>query len=86
MVITAGNFVVPLLCDKIALVEQYSPSTTIILALLRFVRKRLCHMHLICLFVMLEKKNLISRSKPISSYHKYTMRYDKLQQMWKFLL
>lgn len=49
MVITAGNFVVPLLCDKIALVEQYSPSTTIILALLRFVRKGLCHMHLICL-------------------------------------
>uniref|UniRef100_A0A3Q4G958 Transmembrane channel-like protein n=1 Tax=Neolamprologus brichardi TaxID=32507 RepID=A0A3Q4G958_NEOBR len=41
MVITAGNFVVPLLCDKIALVEQYSPSTTIILALLRAVFLRL---------------------------------------------
>uniref|UniRef100_A0A668VE00 Transmembrane channel-like protein n=1 Tax=Oreochromis aureus TaxID=47969 RepID=A0A668VE00_OREAU len=43
MVITAGNFLVPLLCDKLALVEKYSPSTTIILALLRFVRKGLCH-------------------------------------------
>nr|XP_004541231.2 transmembrane channel-like protein 4 [Maylandia zebra] len=41
MVITAGNFVVPLLCDKIALVEQYFPSTTIILALLRAVFLRL---------------------------------------------
>ncbi|KAL3980655.1 cadherin 17, LI cadherin [Sarotherodon galilaeus] len=41
MVITAGNFVVPLLCDKLALVEQYSPSTTIILALLRAVFLRL---------------------------------------------
>lgn len=36
MVITAGNFVVPLLCDQIALIEQYSPSTTVIIALLRF--------------------------------------------------
>uniref|UniRef100_A0A673K4J2 Transmembrane channel-like protein n=1 Tax=Sinocyclocheilus rhinocerous TaxID=307959 RepID=A0A673K4J2_9TELE len=27
MVITASNFVVPLLCDKIALLEKYSPST-----------------------------------------------------------
>ncbi|CAI5663967.1 unnamed protein product [Oreochromis niloticus] len=41
MVITAGNFVVPLLCDKLALVEKYSPSTTIILALLRAVFLRL---------------------------------------------
>lgn len=36
IVITAGNFVVPALGDQIALVERYSPSTTIILALLRF--------------------------------------------------
>lgn len=36
IVITAGNFVVPMLGDQIALVERYSPSTTIILALLRF--------------------------------------------------
>lgn len=35
MVITGSNFVVPLLCDKIALLEKYSPSTTVILALLR---------------------------------------------------
>ncbi|XP_008284064.1 transmembrane channel-like protein 4 [Stegastes partitus] len=41
IVITAGNFVVPLLCDQIALVERYSPSTTIILALLRAVFLRL---------------------------------------------
>ena len=34
--ITAGNFVVPLLCDQIALIERYSPSTTVIVALLRF--------------------------------------------------
>uniref|UniRef100_A0A3B4TZT2 Transmembrane channel-like protein n=1 Tax=Seriola dumerili TaxID=41447 RepID=A0A3B4TZT2_SERDU len=34
IVITAGNFMVPLLCDQIALVERYSPSTTIIVALL----------------------------------------------------
>lgn len=36
IVITAGNFLVPALGDQIALVERYSPSTTIILALLRF--------------------------------------------------
>lgn len=36
IVITAGNFVVPALGDQIARVERYSPSTTIILALLRF--------------------------------------------------
>lgn len=36
IVITAGNFVVPMLGDQIARVERYSPSTTIILALLRF--------------------------------------------------
>ncbi|CAN9513657.1 unnamed protein product [Ophioblennius macclurei] len=39
--ITAGNFVVPPLCDQIALVERYSPSTTVILALLRAVFLRL---------------------------------------------
>lgn len=38
IVITVGNFVVPLLCDQIALLERYSPSVTIILALLRFAR------------------------------------------------
>lgn len=36
IVITTGNFLVPLLCDQIALIERYSPSTTIIVALLRF--------------------------------------------------
>uniref|UniRef100_A0A671RGA9 Transmembrane channel-like protein n=1 Tax=Sinocyclocheilus anshuiensis TaxID=1608454 RepID=A0A671RGA9_9TELE len=41
MVITASNFVVPLLCDKIALLEKYSPGTTVILALLRAVFLRL---------------------------------------------
>ncbi|XP_061676884.1 transmembrane channel-like protein 7 isoform X2 [Syngnathoides biaculeatus] len=41
MVITAGNFLVPLLCDQIALVERYPPSTTVILALLRAVFLRL---------------------------------------------
>ncbi|XP_022612217.1 transmembrane channel-like protein 4 [Seriola dumerili] len=41
IVITAGNFMVPLLCDQIALVERYSPSTTIIVALLRAVFLRL---------------------------------------------
>ena len=35
IVITASNFVVPFLCDQIALLEKHSPSTTIILALLR---------------------------------------------------
>lgn len=35
IVITAGNFVVPSLCDQIALLERYAPSTTVILALLR---------------------------------------------------
>ncbi|XP_051577002.1 transmembrane channel-like protein 7 isoform X2 [Myxocyprinus asiaticus] len=34
IVITTSNFVVPLLCDKIALMEKHSPSTTVILALL----------------------------------------------------
>uniref|UniRef100_H3DP10 Transmembrane channel-like protein n=1 Tax=Tetraodon nigroviridis TaxID=99883 RepID=H3DP10_TETNG len=41
IVITAGNFVVPLLCDQIALLERYSPSVTIILALMRAVVLRL---------------------------------------------
>lgn len=35
IVITTSNFVVPLICDKIALLEKHSPSTTVILALLR---------------------------------------------------
>ncbi|XP_052003199.1 transmembrane channel-like protein 7 [Xyrauchen texanus] len=41
IVITTSNFVVPLLCDKIALLEKHSPSTTVILALLRAVFLRL---------------------------------------------
>ncbi|KAM9309992.1 transmembrane channel-like protein 7 [Pholidichthys leucotaenia] len=41
IVITASNFVVPLLCDQIALIEKYSPSTTVIIALLRAVVLRL---------------------------------------------
>lgn len=41
IVISAGNFVVPLLCDQIALLERYSPSVTIILALMRLVRGEL---------------------------------------------
>ncbi|XP_041797877.1 transmembrane channel-like protein 7 [Chelmon rostratus] len=41
IVITVGNFLVPLLCDQIALLERYSPSTTIIVALLRAVFLRL---------------------------------------------
>lgn len=36
IVITIGNFLVPLLCDQIASIERYAPSTTIIVALLRF--------------------------------------------------
>lgn len=35
MVITASNFVVPFLCDQIARLEKYSPSVTVIFALLR---------------------------------------------------
>lgn len=38
IVITAGNFIVPMLCDQIAVLERYTPSLTIILALLRFAR------------------------------------------------
>ncbi|KAK5862196.1 hypothetical protein PBY51_017619 [Eleginops maclovinus] len=41
IVITAGNFVVPLLCDQIALIERYAPSNTVIVALLRSVFLRL---------------------------------------------
>uniref|UniRef100_A0A3P8SGW7 Transmembrane channel-like protein n=1 Tax=Amphiprion percula TaxID=161767 RepID=A0A3P8SGW7_AMPPE len=41
IIITAGNFVVPLLCDQIASVEKYPPTVTIILALLRAVVLRL---------------------------------------------
>ncbi|KAL0985180.1 hypothetical protein UPYG_G00153810 [Umbra pygmaea] len=41
IVITTGNFVVPLLCDQIARFEGYSPSTTIILALFRSVFLRM---------------------------------------------
>ncbi|MEQ2251550.1 hypothetical protein ILYODFUR_012113 [Ilyodon furcidens] len=41
IVITAGNFLVPLLCDQLALIEKYSPSATVVLALLRAVILRL---------------------------------------------
>ncbi|XP_013868146.1 transmembrane channel-like protein 4 [Austrofundulus limnaeus] len=41
MVITAGNFLVPLLCDQIALIEKYSPSVTVVVALLRAVVLRM---------------------------------------------
>ncbi|XP_074509580.1 transmembrane channel-like protein 7 [Sebastes fasciatus] len=41
IVITTGNFLVPLLCDQIALIERYAPSTTVIVALLRAVFLRL---------------------------------------------
>ncbi|XP_042345811.1 transmembrane channel-like protein 4 [Plectropomus leopardus] len=41
IVITAANFLVPLLCDQIALIERYPPSTTVIAALLRAVILRL---------------------------------------------
>lgn len=41
IIITTGNFVVPLLCDQIALIERYAPSTTVIVALLRAVFLRL---------------------------------------------
>ncbi|KAJ8289954.1 hypothetical protein GJAV_G00007120 [Gymnothorax javanicus] len=41
IVITMANFLVPFLCDQIALLEKHSPSTTIILALLRAVFLRL---------------------------------------------
>ncbi|XP_034144608.1 transmembrane channel-like protein 7 [Esox lucius] len=41
IVITAGNFVVPFMCDQIAQFEKYSPSTTIIMALLRSVFLRM---------------------------------------------
>lgn len=46
IVITAGNFLVPLLCEQIALVERYPPSTTVILALLRF-GQRVCGLELL---------------------------------------
>lgn len=41
IVITAANFIVPLLNDQIAPFERYSPSTTVILALFRAVFLRL---------------------------------------------
>lgn len=41
IVITALNFVVPLLCDQIALLERYDPSFTVIMALLRSVFLRM---------------------------------------------
>ncbi|XP_077383219.1 transmembrane channel-like protein 7 [Festucalex cinctus] len=41
IVITAGNFLVPLLCDQIALAERYPPGTAVIMALLRAVFLRL---------------------------------------------
>lgn len=46
IVITAGNFLVPLLCEQIAVVERYPPSTTVILALLRF-GQRVCGLELL---------------------------------------
>ncbi|XP_060937486.1 transmembrane channel-like protein 7 [Limanda limanda] len=41
IVITTGNFLVPMMCDQIALIERYSPSGTVIVALLRAVFLRL---------------------------------------------
>ncbi|KAK3571761.1 hypothetical protein QTP86_018721 [Hemibagrus guttatus] len=54
MVITASNFVVPFLCDQIANLEKYSPSVTVILALLRAVFLRL--VSLAVLFITLWQK------------------------------
>uniref|UniRef100_UPI0037E866E9 transmembrane channel-like protein 7 n=1 Tax=Semicossyphus pulcher TaxID=241346 RepID=UPI0037E866E9 len=39
--ITAGNFLVPFLCDQIAIIERYSPSTTVIMAVSRAVFLRM---------------------------------------------
>uniref|UniRef100_A0A3B4E1W5 Transmembrane channel-like protein n=1 Tax=Pygocentrus nattereri TaxID=42514 RepID=A0A3B4E1W5_PYGNA len=41
IVMTTSNFVVPFMCDQVARFEKYSPSVTIILALLRAVILRL---------------------------------------------
>ncbi|KAK2855401.1 hypothetical protein Q7C36_007270 [Tachysurus vachellii] len=54
MVITASNFVVPFLCDQIANLEKYSPSVTVILALLRAVFLRLVSLGVL-LFTLWEK-------------------------------
>lgn len=48
IVITAGNFVVPMLSDQIALAERYSPSTTVILALLRFALALMWNQSKVC--------------------------------------
>lgn len=37
IVITGGNFVVPMLCDQIARLERYDPSLTVIVSLMRFL-------------------------------------------------
>ncbi|KAG7270142.1 hypothetical protein CRUP_027212 [Coryphaenoides rupestris] len=41
IVITVGNFLVPLLCDQIALLERYDPSLTVNVALMRSVFLRM---------------------------------------------
>ncbi|XP_031431494.1 transmembrane channel-like protein 7 [Clupea harengus] len=61
IVITASNFVVPFLCDQIALLEKHSPSTTIILALLRAVFLRLVSLGVLLATLWL---NITCNSKP----------------------
>lgn len=61
IVITASNFVVPFLCDQMAKLEKYSPSLTVILALLRLDT----HTQLILLKIILDyfvKKSKLRQS------------------------
>ena len=53
IVITVGNFVVPVLCDQIALLERYNPSITIIVALLRYVCMYVCTICTVCMYVFM---------------------------------
>ncbi|KAI3361089.1 hypothetical protein L3Q82_013288 [Scortum barcoo] len=72
IVITAGNFVVPMLCDQIALVERYSPSTTVIVALLRAVFLRLVSLGVLLLTLWSQitcKRETISENCNLCQYN-----------------
>ncbi|XP_062394153.1 transmembrane channel-like protein 7 [Sardina pilchardus] len=90
IVITASNFVVPFLCDQIALLERHSPSTTVILALLRAVFLRLVSLAVL-LFTLWENITCYedkSECSPCNYNHKIYQCWETRvgQEMYKLTL
>ncbi|XP_026227641.1 transmembrane channel-like protein 7 isoform X2 [Anabas testudineus] len=90
IVITTANFVVPLLCDQIAVREQYAPSTTVIVALLRAVFLRLVSLAVL-LFTLWSQITCYTNSEECKlcqyNYQKYPCWETRVgQEMYKLTL